>query len=85
MMKFCAMLMAIAACTSMPAYGGQEDKAFDSKECMSRCKDYYTPKMLGKDADYLAFQSDPTRSDAEKARNEKEALKKLCRKSCLVE
>jgi hypothetical protein len=85
MKKFCAILMAIVACTSMSAYGGQEDKPFDPKRCQARCKELSTVENMKKDLDYAAVQNDPALSDAEKAKHHKEAVKKSCRHICTGE
>ncbi len=82
MKSIIALLMAVAAFTSTPAFAKQET-TFDPKRCEVRCKEIMKPEKIKKDVyDYDAVRSDPTKSDAEKARRHKDALKKVCRAIC---
>jgi hypothetical protein len=85
MKKFCAMLLAIAAVTSLQAYAQDGEKMVDPKACQARCKDMMTVETMSKDPNFAAVQNDPAKSDAEKAKLHKDAAKKVCRKICTDE
>jgi hypothetical protein len=83
MKTYISLLMAIAAFTSPPAFPQQEGQTFDSKTCDARCKEITKPEDIKKDVyDHRAVQGDPSKSEAEKARSHKDAVKKVCRSIC---
>ncbi len=78
-----ALLMAIAALTSTSAIAQQGELTYDPKRCEAVCKADMKPEKLKKETyDYEAVQSDPAKSDADKARSHKDAVKKVCRYIC---
>jgi hypothetical protein len=83
MKKLTALLVTVAAFSSISAFAQQGESTFDPKRCEAICKETLTADKLKKDVyDYEALQRDPAKSAAEKVRNNKDAVKKVCRSIC---
>jgi hypothetical protein len=78
MKKYFVLLAMLATCAAAHAQDG-----LDSRVCISKCKEILPVESMKKsEYDYEAVHADPTKTEAEKKKSDKEAVKKVCTKIC---